>query len=459
MPDGRPPASEKNLTRPPALPPVTSLSGWGRLFVKGREWVTEDLERATVGASLSRGLGRSYGDSSLPANPDDKVVATPLANRILAFDSATGGLRAEAGLSLAELNRLFVPRGFFSPVTPGTKFVTLGGMVASDVHGKNHHREGCFGAHVRRLKMRLADDSLIECSPSEHEDLFYGTVGGMGLLGHILEVEFTLHRIPTPWLYTESERVDDIGEFLAALGRAAPAFPMTMGWIDCLSRGRRMGRGILMAGRWATASEAPNKMPLEPKRHTFPVELPNWALNPLTAGLFNSAYYHRHLRRRASGLTAPDPFFYPLDAILHWNRAYGPRGFTQYQCVLPRAGGPESVREFMTLLTKLGGASPLCVIKDCGPEGKGVLSFPMEGTSIAIDMAVSPDVQRIVDRLNEFVIAAGGRIYLTKDRFTRAEHFRAMEPRLPRFLELRERWDPGRKLRSAQSVRLFGDAP
>ena len=163
------------------------------------------------------------------------------------------------------------------------------------------------------------------------------------------------------------------------------------------------------------------------------------------------------MRRRATTLVAPDPFFYPLDAILQWNRVYGPRGFTQYQCVIPRQAGAPAVREFMDLLTKLGGASPLCVIKDCGPEGRGMLSFPMEGTSIAVDMAVSPQIQGIVDRLNEFVIAAGGRIYLTKDRFTRPEHYRAMEPRLERFLAAREKYDPHRRLRSAQSVRLLGD--
>jgi FAD/FMN-containing dehydrogenase len=434
------------------------LSGWGRLAVPGRELLSENLEVATVGAVLSRGLGRSYGDSSLPAQPDDKVVATRLANRILHFDTASGVLRAEAGLSLAELNRLFIPRGWFSPVTPGTKFVTLGGMVASDVHGKNHHREGCFGAHVRSLRVRLASNDIVECSPLEQPDLFYGTIGGMGLLGHVLEVEFQMHRIPSPWLWTESERVHDIDSFLSALGRAAPAWPMTMGWIDCLGSGRSMGRGILMAGRWATPEEARERPPAPLKEITFPVELPNWALNPVTARLFNTAYYWRHLRRRREGIMAPDPFFYPLDAILHWNRAYGSRGFTQYQCVLPRAAGAPAVREFMQRLTKLGGASPLCVIKDCGPEGKGVLSFPLEGTSIAVDMAVAPGLQLIVDRLNEFVIASGGRIYLTKDRFTRAEHFRAMEPRLPAFLALREKWDPARRLRSAQSRRLLGDA-
>jgi FAD/FMN-containing dehydrogenase len=438
--------------------PVPTLSAWGRLPAPGKEIFSEDLERATQGATLTRGLGRSYGDSSLPAAPEDRVIATPLANRLLSFDEQTGVLRAEAGFCLAELNRIFLPRGWFPPVTPGTQFVTLGGMVASDVHGKNHHREGTFGAHVRSLRMRLADDSIVDCSPTVHPDLFQGTIGGMGLLGHILEVEFTLHRIPSRWIWMESQRVRGIDEFLEALGRAAPRWPMTMGWIDCLSRGSSMGRGILMAGRWATADEASRPPPSTPRKWTFPVELPNWALNPLTASAFNTAYYWRHLRRHAAGIVAPDPFFYPLDAILHWNRAYGPRGFTQYQCVLPRAAGPQAVRSFMELLTRLGGSSPLCVIKDCGPQGQGTLSFPMEGTSIAVDMAVSPEIQRIVDALNAFVIEVGGRIYLTKDRFTRPEHFRAMEPRLPAFLEARAKWDPKRRLRSAQSLRILEGA-
>jgi FAD/FMN-containing dehydrogenase len=331
-------------------------------------------------------------------------------------------------------------------------------MVASDVHGKNHHREGCFGAHVTELRMRVASDDIVDCSPTSNPDLFYATVGGMGLLGHILEVQFTMRPIPSPWILMESERVRDIEAFIATLNNAAGSWPMTMGWIDCLSQGGSLGRGILMAGRWATPDEVGGKPPSETTEHSLPFELPNWALNPITASAFNSVYYWNHLRRHKKRFVAPDPFFYPLDAVLHWNRAYGQRGFTQYQCVLPRAAGPGAVREFLLCLTKLGCASPLCVIKDCGPQGKGVLSFPMEGTSIAVDMAVSADIQRFVDRLNELVIAAGGRIYLTKDRFTRAEHFRAMEPRLEVFLAAREKWDPARKLRSAQSVRLLGDS-
>lgn len=439
------------------MPTTATLEGWGRLSVPGREVLSPDLESLTRRAVLCRGLGRSYGDSSLPARPEDRVAATRLADRILAFDEQTGVLRAEAGLSLVEINRIFIPRGWFPPVTPGTKFVTLGGMVASDVHGKNHHVEGCFGAHVRALRMRLADDSIVECSPTENADLFYATIGGMGLLGHILEVEFVMHAISSPWIHMESERVSGIDEFLAALERGAGAWPMTMGWIDCLTRGSSLGRGILMAGRWATAEEAQRDPPRAAADHALPVELPNWALNGFTARAFNTAYYWSHIAHRMERLVAPDPFFYPLDAILHWNRAYGPRGFTQYQCVLPRAAGAGAVREFLTRLTDLGSASPLCVIKDCGPEGKGLLSFPMEGTSIAVDMPVTPDVQRTVDGLNELVVAAGGRIYLTKDRFTRREHFRAMEPRLDAFLAVREKWDPTHRLRSAQSVRLFGD--
>lgn len=437
--------------------PMGKIFGWGRLGVDGRETFSEDLAKVTRGANLSRGLGRSYGDSSLPAVSTDSVINTTLANRVLSLDEESLVIRVEAGASLVELNKLLIPRGLFSPVTPGTKFVTVGGMVASDVHGKNHHREGCFGEHVRAMKIRLADDSSVECTPTVMPDLFYGTIGGMGLLGHILEVEFELRRIPSQWIWMESERVDDIDSFVSALNTAAPKFPMTMGWIDCLNRGKRMGRGILMAGRWATADEAKSRAPYELPHITVPFELPNIALNAVTAQAFNSAYYWKHLARTKVGLVGPEPFFYPLDAILEWNKVYGPRGFTQYQCVIPRHAGPPAVRAFMELLTRLGGASPLCVIKDCGPEGKGTLSFPLEGTSIAVDMAVSPDIQRIVDQLNEFVIETGGRIYLTKDRFTTKEHFRRMEPRLDRFVSLRDKYDPRRRIRSAQSVRLLGD--
>jgi FAD/FMN-containing dehydrogenase len=432
-----------------------TLSGWGRRRIPARQIVSEDLERASVGATLCRGLGRSYGDSALPPPSRPVVLTTTLADRILAFDPVTGVLRAEAAVSIMALNQRLLPRGFFVPVTPGTQFVTLGGAVAADVHGKNHHVDGCFGEHVRGLRMRLASNEIVHTSKAELPDLFWATVGGMGLTGHILEVEVALRRIPSPWILQRTQRVDDIDAFIDALQRAARASPFTVGWIDCLSRGAALGRGILITGDWADPSDAPAHAPLPLRRLSFPVELPSWALSRPTVRAFNAAIYH--LPRRSSGITHWETFFYPLDFIHHWNRMYGRRGFTQYQCVLPASAGPSAARRLLEVLTRRGGASFLCVIKDCGPEGRGLLSFPKKGISIAFDIPVRDDTQALVDALNERVIAEGGRIYLAKDSFTRAEHFRAMEPRLPKFLEARRRWDPEGQIKSAQSVRLFGD--
>jgi FAD/FMN-containing dehydrogenase len=216
-----------------------------------------------------------------------------------------------------------------------------------------------------------------------------------------------------------------------------------------------MGRGILLRGRWAEPAEAPAHPPRPLPRLSVPLLLPEWALSRFTIRLFNEVYYRAHVARSRRRIRHPEPFFYPLDAILHWNRIYGRRGFFQYQCVLPEA----SARRFLELLTSLGGASFLCVIKDCGPEGEGLLSFPKPGISIALDMAVRDDTQRIVDALNERVIAECGRVYLAKDAFTRPEHFRSMEPRLPEFERARRAWDPEGRMKSAQSVRVLGDAP
>ena len=440
-------------------PAVPTLSGWGRVAVPGREVRSEDLEALTRDAVLCRGLGRSYGDSSLPPPGQPVVAGTPLADRILAFDPSTGVLRAEAGFSLFELNRLFLPRLFCAPVAPGTQFITLGGMVAADVHGKNHHRDGCFGRHVLALRMRVADGTIVECSAEKEGDLFRATLGGMGLTGHILEVSCRLMPIPSPWIWRESERIGDIDRFIDALKEAGPHWPYTMGWIDCLSRGRGMGRGILLRGRWAEPGEAPRTSPRALARPTVPFVLPRWVISRASVRAFNALYYHSHPGRVRRGIQHPESFLYPLDVIRHWNRLYGPRGFTQYQCVLPDAAGHGAARRFLELLTGRGGASMLCVIKDCGEQGAGLLSFPRPGISIALDVPIRDDTQSLVDALNELVIGEGGRIYLAKDAFTRPEHFRAMEPRLPEWSRIRERWDPQRRLRSAQSVRILGDHP
>ncbi|HEY5657357.1 MAG TPA: FAD-binding oxidoreductase [Myxococcota bacterium] len=440
---------------------MQQLSGWGRVpVVEGEERLSEDLERASEGVSLSRGLGRSYGDASLPASSGRACLGTRLADRILAFDDATGVLRAEAGFSLHQLNQLFLARGWTTPVIPGTQYVTLGGMVAADVHGKNHHVAGCLGAHVRALRLRVADGRVLEVSAQREPELFRATLGGMGLTGHILEVELRLQRIPSAWIWRESERVGDLEALVSKLRAASRTWPFTVAWVDCAARGAALGRGILSMGRWAEPREAPAEPPRMRERFAVPFDLPSWCVGPWSIRLFNALYYGHHGPRPRSGIVHPQPFFFPLDAVRHWNRLYGRRGMVQYQCVLPLAGDGRVHQRFFETLARHGGASPVSVIKDCGAEGRGLLSFPMPGISVALDLPFRKRrTQALVDALNAIVIEAGGRVYLAKDALTRREHFAAMEPRLERFRALRHKWDPEGRLASAQSVRLLGDAP
>jgi FAD/FMN-containing dehydrogenase len=389
----------------------------------------------------------------------ETLPASPLADRLLAFDEEEGLLRAEAGLSLGAIEQIFWPRNWTFPVLPGTQYVTLGGIVASDVHGKNHHIDGTIEGHITALRLRLANGQIADCSHHEEPDLFRATVGGMGLTGHILEVEVRMQRIPTSWIWTESRRISGIGEFIAALRAAADSWPFTVGWMDALARGRSLGRGILICGRWARPEEAPSEPPKPKRRISVPFVFPEWFLNRLSMRFFNTFYYRRHPARPRRGVAHPEAFFHPLDAVRHWNRIYGRRGFTQHQCVLPESENPGATERYLEELTRRGLASFLCVIKDCGPEGEGLLSFPRSGISIAVDLPIRPSTKAIVDQLNRRVIEEGGRIYLTKDSLTRREDFRAMEPRLDHFLEVRRQWDPDGRLASAQSVRLLGIEP
>ena len=441
---------------------MTELSGWGRYpVVEGSERVSENFEAATRGAVLSRGLGRSYGDASLPVSPSDPVAASRRADRLLSFDPASGRLRAEAGLSLRGLNQIFLRRNWAAPVVPGTQYVTLAGMVASDVHGGNHHVAGTFGEHVRALRMRVADGRVLEVSLDSEPELFLATLGGMGLTGHILEVEVQLERIPSPWIYQESRRVNDIDDLVESLLEGSKQWPLTKTWFDSTTRGPRMGRGILITGRWAEPGEAPPQAPELRERLSVPFELPWSAVNGLTVSVFNMLWFHSQRRGLQSEVVHPQAFFWPLDGVRHWNRLYGPRGFAQYQCVLPIERDTRVVRRFFAVMTKRGCPSPVSVIKDCGREGRGLLSFPKPGISIALDVPLrrGEKTQALVDALNEIVLDAGGRIYLAKDVLTRADHYRAMEPRLAHWNEVRRKWDPDHKLRSALSVRLLGDEP
>jgi decaprenylphospho-beta-D-ribofuranose 2-oxidase len=450
------------LSEPPpgADLPVEEIAGWGRHPVgRGRVLRPDDLALPAGGEPvLPRGLGRAYGDAALPSAPGGLVIESTRADRIRSFDAASGRLHCEAGLSLAEVLRLFLPRGWFPPVTPGTKFVTVGACVACDVHGKNHHRDGSFGNFVERIALRAADGRLVECGPDRERELFLATVGGMGLTGLITEVTLRLRAVETPWIVLETQGVAGLEAMLDGLKRSAADWPYTVGWIDCLARGGHVGRGILMRGRHAGRVEVGARRLRRPLPLRVPFDAPEWLLNPLFMRGFNELYYRLHggaLKRR---LVPLDGFFYPLDAVRGWNRLYGRRGFLQYQCVLPRAAGPAPVAALLERLATAGAASFLAVIKDCGPGSEAYLSFPIEGTTLALDLPYrGPATETLIHELNALVIAHGGRVYLAKDAVTRAADFARMMPRLAEWQAVRDRWDPKRRFRSAQSVRLFGD--
>jgi len=432
------------------------LAGWGRRpVVTAVVQTSANLEEATDGASATRGLGRAYGDAALPRCAGAVIACTRLGDRVLHLDPAAGVLRAEAGLSLARLDALALPRGLACPVVPGTEQVTLGGMVAADIHGKNQHTAGCFGDHLRALRLRVGDGRIVDVSPREEPELFRATIGAMGLTGHILEVELSLERVPSPWIWQEVDAVRGLEPLLERLREASRSWPFTVAWIDGVARDPAGARGVLFRGRWATRGEAPAALPLPRRPICIGRDAPDWLLGRSLVGAFNRVYAWAS-RRRPSPVS-PWRFFFPLDAIADWNRLYGRRGLLQYQCVVPSDRGG-AARRVLDTVARFGEPSFLSVLKDFGRHGLGAISFAMPGTTLALDFPHGPRAQALVDALNEVVVAEGGRVYLAKDLLTRAEHFRAMEPRLDAWLAVRRKWDPEGRIATALSVRLLGDA-
>ena len=442
-----------------AMKRLTELSGWGRHPVLPAELrLSDDLESITSEASLSRGMGRAYGDAALPGAAGAVVAGTTKAVRVIEFDRDTGVLRAQAGLSLEATHDLVLPAGWSCPVLPGTQFVTLGGMVAADVHGKNHHVAGTIGAHVRGLRVRVADGRILEIGPDQEAELFYATIGGMGLTGHILDVELQLERIPSSWIEQETEAVGDLEDLLRRLRAASAEWPMTVAWSDGLCGGGGLGRGILIKGRWAGADRIPAAPWRRGRRVSIPISLPGWTPRRSLVRVMNTAYYHRHRVTAGASVVSPMPFFHPLDVVGHWNRFYGRNGFTQYQCVLPGPDAELACRGIFEYLARHRAGPLLAVIKDFGAEGAGTLSFPMAGITLSLDLPIrSRRTHDLVAGMNERVANANGRIYLAKDALSDAVAFRRMETRLDEFNAVRDRWDPDRRLRSALSVRLMGD--
>jgi len=400
---------------------------------------------------IARGAGRSYGDACL--NEDGDTVMTERLNRMLAFDPEAGTVRCEAGVLIADLLEVFVPRGWFPPVTPGTKFVTLGGAVAADVHGKNHHRDGSFGRFVRELTLLLPSGEVVTCSATSHPDLFGATVGGMGLTGIILEVELALQPVETPHIAYRGFKARDLAEAFELFDEHEPAHRYSVAWLDCLARGRHLGRSVLMFGNHATREEAGERRGRRTGRAVrVPVDVPAGLLNPLSMRAFNAAYYALK-PARARSLVHYDPFFYPLDSVLDWNRVYGRRGLVQYQCVLPPDTSRDGLTRLLELCSSRGRGSFLVVLKRFGAQD-GWLSFPRPGYTLALDMPVTPGVLEFLDELDTVVLRHGGRVYLAKDARLAPATFRAMYPDWPRWAEVRARVDPHGVLASAMSRRL-----
>jgi len=390
----------------------------------------------TPGAVIAYGNGRSYGDASLQKN----MLLTRRFNKFLSFDEATGELCCQAGVLLSEILDVFVPRGWFLPVTPGTKLITVGGAIAADVHGKNHHVDGSFGQHILSMEVMRNDGSVVTCSPQTHAEFFKITVGGMGLTGMILSATFRLKKVETAYICQETARAANLDEIMDGF-EGSSDWSYSVAWIDCLAKGDAMGRSILMRGEHATTDEliypTHKKAPLRPKKGLqldVPFTFPDFALNKLTMKAFNFAYYNKTRPGTHKSIVDYNAFFYPLDAIDHWNRIYGKRGFTQYQFVIPLEAGREGLRTILKRITDSGLGSFLAVLKLFG-EQESFMSFPMAGYTLALDFPISLKAMDLFKELDAMVADFGGRLYLAKDSRMDAKMFEKTYPNANEFRE------------------------
>ncbi|WP_295993871.1 FAD-binding oxidoreductase, partial [Rugamonas sp.] len=393
---------------------------------------------------IARGLGRSYGDSALAP----LVLGSAARHLLLDFDPASGVLRCEAGATLADILAVLLPRGWFLPVTPGTKFVTVGGAIASDVHGKNHHVDGCFSAHVLSLELMLADGSVLHCSRDAHPELFRATCGGMGLTGIILGASVRLRAVRSAYIDQTTLRAGSLAEALELFEQHHGA-SYSVAWIDCLAAGAKLGRSLLMLGEHADEG---GLAPLPTRSRTLPVDLPPQLLNRHAIAAFNTLYFHqpRAARRRVHY----EPYFYPLDGLLHWNRLYGKAGFVQYQFVIPRAAGIAALGAILARVAASGRGSFLAVLKSFGPANDNYLSFPVEGYTLALDFKLEAGLLALLTELDAMVLAAGGRLYLAKDaRMSRAT-FEHSYPNYLQFQRVRRQYGALDAFASCQSHRL-----
>ena len=405
------------------------------------------------GEKIARGAGRCYGDASLSPS----TISTLRYDKVLSFDTEAGIFECQSGLLLSDILPVIVPKGWFLPVTPGTKYITVGGAVASDVHGKNHHVDGSFSRHVVEMDVFLSDGRTLTCSSTQHEDLFWATCGGMGLTGIITRVRFRLKKIETAYIRQKQVKAANLEELLR-LFDLYKEYTYSVAWIDCLQKGDSFGRSILMLGEHASVADLPqglqsNPLQLPPRRQfSFPVNLPSFVLNTFTVKAFNALYYAKNTRREINNVVSYEPFFYPLDAVLHWNRGYGSKGFVQYQFVLPLQSREGLVR-ILQSISEAGLGSFLAVLKVFGKQDD-MISFPAEGYTLALDFPVREGLFHFLDKLDAIVLEYGGRIYLSKDARMKPEVFWNSYPGAKTFADTVQKYNPSFQINSVLAHRL-----
>ncbi len=435
------------------------LANWGNYPVvscEERSFSREDQLQEVLdqqSSVIARGNGRCYGDASLGTYS----ISTLKYDKVLGFDTEQGIFECQAGVTLDQVLDIIVPKGWFLPVTPGTKFITIGGAVASDVHGKNHHVDGSFSSHITAMDV-LTSQGLITCSAEQEADLFWATCGGMGLTGIITRVQFRLKKVSTSYIKQRQIKARNLEEVIR-LFEEYKHYTYSVAWIDCLQKGDSFGRSILIVGEHATPEDlspkqrqAPLQLPRK-KKLTIPFNLPSFVLNTFTVKAFNWLYYGKNTKREINNTVSYEPFFYPLDAFLHWNRGYGKAGFVQYQFVLP-LDKKEGLIAILQRISSKGWGSFLAVLKVFGNQDS-LISFPMEGYTLALDFPVRKGLFDFLDELDALVLQYGGRIYLSKDARMKQEVFWQSYPHVQRFAAIVREYNSDFRFRSLQSDRLL----
>ena len=404
------------------------VTNWGNFPVVEKEIKSEDsVDRIkdfvrNNNEVIARGNGRCYGDASL----SEHIFSTKRLNKFISFDRLNGIIECESGVLLSQILEIIVPQGYFLYVTPGTKFISVGGAIASDVHGKNHHAEGCFSEYVEAFSLLNENSEVITCSRTENTDKFWATIGGMGLTGIILSAKFKLKNIETAYIRQESIKAQNLDEIFK-LFEESESWTYNVAWIDCLQTGKNIGRSILMRGEHAFKHELPKKLQQNPLRlkqkfiPKVPFYFPDFMLNKWSVRLFNYLYFNKQKRREIKNFVDYETFFYPLDVVNDWNKIYGKKGFIQYQMVIPKAQGKEGMKKILDTIAKSGNGSFLAVLKLFGKENPlAYNAFPLEGYTLALDFKVNSKLTKLVADLDEIVEEFGGRIYLTKDSMSKS---------------------------------------